>query len=366
VSDRPEGPRRNPPPRVVTTRIEIPNRTIVTVILVIAIIWLLGRLWHQVLLLFIAALAAVALDPQLARLERRGWPRGLAVAVLMAVFVGVIALLFLLVVPPVVQQGERLAENLPAYADDIQGLLADYPAVQNWLQRNADQTAANPQALFGNALSFGTGVFSGIASFLILVALTVYLLLDGPRLFALLLSRLPPRRAKQLARTRVDVGHVVGAYVRGQLIVSTLFGLFTFVTASIVGTPEPLLLAVLAAFLDAIPLVGATLATIPVFLLTLTVSLPSALIVLALYVVYQQVENYLIIPRVFRGALQIPSLVILVAVLIGSALFGIVGALLSLPVAAAIPAIFQAWREAEPGAMPVASPEDVPEANEVG
>ncbi|HET7035564.1 MAG TPA: AI-2E family transporter, partial [Thermomicrobiaceae bacterium] len=313
-------------------------------------IWLLGRLWHQVLLFFIALLIAAALDPLMLRLERHGWPRGLAVASLMAVFVGIIALLLTLVVPPVIQQGERLAENLPGYVEDLQGMLAGYPTVQEWLQQNANQTAGDPKAIFGGVLSFGTGIFSGIASILILIALTVYLLLDGPRLFAWLTGSLSPARAYKAERMRRDVSHVVGAYVRGQLIVSTLFGIFTYITLSLAGTPEPLLLAVLAAFLDAVPLVGATLATVPAVLLTLTVSPAAALIVLAIYIVYQQVENYVIIPRVFRGALQIPSLVVLVAVIVGSGLLGIVGALLSLPVAAAIPALVRAWREVPPAA----------------
>ena len=345
MSDSPAGPRRTPPPRQVTTRIEIPNRTIITLILVVGAIWLLGRLWHQIVLIVVAMLIAAALDPPLMRLERRGWRRGLAVALLMAIFVAIVALLIVLVVPPVIQQGERLAENLPSYVDEIQGLLADYPVVQNWLQRNASQTAADPATIFGGVLSFGTGVFSGIASFLILIALTVYLLLDGPRLFDSLTGSLSPSRGRRLSRVRQDVSQVVGAYVRGQIIVSALFGVFTYVTLSLTGTPEPLLLAVVAAFLDAIPLVGATLATIPAFLLTLTISLPVALVVLALYMIYQQVENYVIIPRVFHGRLQIPSLIVLVAVIIGSALLGIVGALLSLPLAAAIPAVVRAWRE---------------------
>jgi predicted PurR-regulated permease PerM len=160
---------------------------------------------------------------------------------------------------------------------------------------------------------------------------------------------MPSHRRERARRIRREVSHVVGAYARGQLIVSSLFAVFTFVTLTVAGTPEPLLLAVLAAFLDAIPLVGATIATVPAVLLSLTVSIPTGLVVLALYVVYQQVENYLIIPRVYRGALQIPSLAVLVAVIIGSTLLGIIGALLSLPVAAAVPTVLRAWREESPG-----------------
>ncbi|MEZ4533377.1 MAG: AI-2E family transporter [Thermomicrobiales bacterium] len=120
---------------------------------------------------------------------------------------------------------------------------------------------------------------------------------------------------------------MVNGYVVGQTIVSSCFGVFTFVVLTVVGTPEALLLAVLAAMLDAIPMVGATLATIPAVLMSLTVSVPAALVVLGLFVIYQQVENNFIAPRAFRNTLKISSLAVLLAVSFGSALFGVLGAM---------------------------------------
>jgi predicted PurR-regulated permease PerM len=129
------------------------------------------------------------------------------------------------------------------------------------------------------------------------------------------------------------------------VITSVLFSIFAFVTLTIAGVPNPVLMAVLAGVCDGIPLVGATLATIPPVLLALTVSVPTAVVVLVLYVAYQQVENYVVAPRAYKNALQISSLAVLVAVTIGGALLGVVGALLALPVAAAIPAIARVWNE---------------------
>ncbi len=341
---RPTEHRRRPAPETVTTRIEVPTRTIVKIVLAVTAVWLVVQLWNQLLLFFVAALLAMAAEPAVERLGRRGWSRSRAVGALLAASVAAVALFGLVVVPPLIEQGTRLADNLPGYVDDAWGLLADHPNVQRWLQDNAGQENAGDGVLRG-ALSVGTGVFSGVSNLLVLAALTVYLLLDGERVFAWLTDRLSTRQRARARRVRREVSRVVGGYVRGQLITSVLFSVFTFVTLSIAGVPEPLLLAVLAGVLDAIPLVGATLATIPPVLLALTISVPTAVVVLVLFVAYQQLENYVIGPWAYKNTLQISSLGVLVAVTIGSALLGIVGALLALPVAAAIPAVARTWND---------------------
>jgi predicted PurR-regulated permease PerM len=335
---RPTEHRRRPAPETVTTRVELPTRTIVKVVLAVTAVWLVVQLWNQLLLFFVAVLLAAAAEPAVEWLARRGWSRSRAVGALLAASVAAVALFGLVVVPPLIEQGTRLADNLPGYVDDAQGLLADHPKVQRWLQDNVGQANARDGVLRG-ALSVGTGVFSGVSNLLVLAALTVYLLLDGERVFAWLTDRLSTRQRARARRVRREVSRVVGGYVCGQLITSVLFSVFTFVTLSIAGVPEPLLLAVLAGVFDAIPLVGATLATIPPVLLALTISVPTAVVVLVLFVAYQQLENYVLAPWAYKNTLQISSLGALVAVTIGSALLGIVGALLALPVAAAIPAV---------------------------
>jgi predicted PurR-regulated permease PerM len=362
-----EHPRR-PVPATVTTRIELPTRTILKVVLAVTAIWLVVRLWNEVLLFFVAVLFAAAAEPAVERLKRQGWSRGRAVGTLLAASVTAAGLLAVVVVPPLIQQGGRLADNLPGYVDDAKGLLAGYPSVQNWLKDHANQESA-PDGMFKGALSVGTGIFSGISNLFVLAALTVYLMLDGERLFAWLTDGLSASRRARAKRVRREVSRVVGGYLRGQLITSVLFSVFAFVTLSIAGVPEPLLFAVLAGVFDALPLVGATLATIPPVLMALTISVPTAVVVLVLFVAYQQVENYIIGPWAYKNTLQISSLAVLVAVTIGSALLGIVGALLALPIAAAIPAIVRTWNEDAPALPEPAVPwpaEPEPTANGTG
>ena len=343
--------------RTVTTRIELPVRTIALVLLVGGLVWLVGNLQKELLLIFIAGLLAVASEPWLARLEARGWSRGRALGAVLGGTVAVIALLAVLAGPLVVDQGARLADDAPGYAADMEALVDDVPVVGGWAAGYLDGDVGDPDAVVAWALSFGGGLTTFAVDVLIVATLAVYLLLDGPRLFDRLTARLAPARRARAARIRREIGQGVGGYVVGQAITSLLFGIFTFATLTIAGVPEPLLLAVLAALLDVVPIVGATLATIPAVLLALTVSVPTAVVVLVLFVVYQQIENDVVVPRVYRGTLHVSSLAVLIAVLIGSGLLGIVGALLALPIAAAISAIARVWHEERPVA-PAATPID--------
>jgi predicted PurR-regulated permease PerM len=346
-STEPRVPSVRPQPvtRSLTVRHELPNRTILQVLVVVAAAWLLGRLWSQLLLFAIALLLATAIDPVVTRLETRGWSRGRAVGLILVLVIGTIALLLAIIVPPTVEQGQRLIDNLPSYIDRLEARLEDYPALQQWVQDARDTGTVDSGLVLRGALSTGGGLASGVTNSFILLAATAYLLLDGPRMFAWLIGGMAPHNQARTIRIRQALSRIVGGYLRGQLITSALFGGFAYVTLSLAGVPEPLALAVLAAFFDAIPLVGATLATIPAVLLALTVSTPTGLVVLVLYIAYQQVENYVITPRVYHEELDVPALAILLAVSVGSSLFGIAGALLALPIAAAIPAIVRAWRD---------------------
>lgn len=329
----------------VTSRIELPNRTIAKVLLLVALLWLLQRLWPIVLLLLVSGFLALSLDPLVMRIERRGAQRSLAVLLVSIGLLVAIAGLGLLIVPPLIDEGQRLAEHLPDYADRGQRWLNSNPTIRDWLQRHANEGAADPKLVFSGVLSFGTGIAGGIASLLTVVVLTLYLLLDGPRAYRWVLSMLPPRIQDKVERSHPEVRRVIAGYVMGQVVTSLLFGVFTFVVLSVADVPEPLLLAVLAAVLDAIPLIGATAATIPAVLLAATISWPTAAFVLVAYVLYQQFENYVITPRVYGRTLQISSLAVLIAVLVGATLLGVLGALLAMPIAAVLPTIVHIWRE---------------------
>jgi putative heme transporter len=174
-----------------------------------------------------------------------------------------------------------------------------------------------------------------IISFVAIVAITAYLLADTPRMGAFLTQIIPPDRMPEADRLFKALTRVVGGYLRGQAITSLAIGVFTFVVCRIVGVPNALAFAVLAAFADIIPIVGAIIATVPPVLAALQESATQALIVLIALLIYQQFEDRYFAPRVYGTTLNLPPVIILIAVLAGAELMGIVGVLLALPLTAA-------------------------------
>lgn len=331
---------------VVVSRVEIPKRTIVRVIAALAIIFLLLQLWNTLLLIFVAFLVAIALTPLVVKLENRGVPRGIGVAGIVLVLVGVIALLLWLLIPPLVDQGQSFASDFDDYVEQIRSLTDGNSAISNQIENATGSSTPNPSAIFSGFLAVGSNLVQGIANFLIVVVLAVYILIDGERIYKWIARYLPPRQRAKVRLALPEISKVVSGYVVGQSINSTLFGVFTFTVLTIAGVPQAILLAVVAAVADAIPIAGVFIATVPAALVALASpegGITTAIIVVILYTAYQQVENYVIVPRVFGNTLQLSSFAILVAVLIGGQLLGIIGVILALPLAAAVPVIERIW-----------------------
>ncbi|HWK80247.1 MAG TPA: AI-2E family transporter, partial [Thermomicrobiales bacterium] len=220
--------------------------------------------------------------------------------------------------------------------------------------QRVEELRDNPPQISGaslpwhSLLSFSTGIAGGITNTLFVLILTIYLLLEGERSWHYLSRYIAPTLRYRMRRAFPDILQVVSGYLRGQIITSILFGVFVFALMTVLGVPQPILLAVLAAILDAVPIVGVPVATVPALILAATVSWETAIIVLIAYIIYQQIENYLLVPRVFGNSLQVSSISILLGILVGGQLLGILGTLLALPITAAIPVIERVWSEPLP------------------
>ena len=340
------------------TRIEIPYRTIVLVVGTIFLIWVLLQVWGILLQIFLAFLLATALMPLVRRLQNRGLPKAAAAGLVFVGVIGLIAGFFGIVVPPLVQQVQSFIDNAPAYLERFEGFIRRYPSLWEQYQQLRDNGLGGEQGSgggapvpVGEAVEVTVNVVSGIANTFFVLVLTFYLMLEGDRTWAFLSRYFTPRLRYRLQRSYPEIARVVSGYVIGQSINSLCFGLFAFVTMAVLGVPEPLLLGVLAAVLDAVPIVGVPVATIPAVLLALTVSWQTALLVLALYIAYQQFENYVLVPRVFGNTLQVSALSILVGVLVGGQLLGVIGIILALPITASIPVLERVWNEPLPDSI---------------
>jgi predicted PurR-regulated permease PerM len=353
-----------------TIRIEIPTRTIIKVILTLVGIWLVLKVISIFLLLLLAVLLCLALLPLVRRLENRGMGRGAAAS---SVFAGVLLVFggFLwLVVPQLVSQTQNLIDSAPDYIENFDRVLDRYPTVRDEidrylgiedkspLQEAASQTTqSQAQAPVAaetvttgatKVLGFTTQVLGGLATAFFVLVLAFYLLIEGQRTWRYFARYMTPTLRYRFHRLGPELTNVVSGYVIGQAIISTTFGVFTYVVLWVLDVPQPLLLALGAGILDAIPIVGVPVATVVAMGIGLSVSWQTSLIILAAFVIYQQFENYVMLPRVYGNTLQVTSLSILVGVLVGGQLMGILGIILSLPLTAAIPVVERVWREVVP------------------
>ncbi len=329
----------------VDLHIHLPTRTVVKVLLTLIIAWAGLRLWPQFVLLLISLLIAVALHPVVTALERRGLGRGAVVGLMTLVMCAVAALLITVVFTSLAEQLSKLVQDFPALRDRVdQRLPAHYPTLKR-IVREIFALPSSPEiaAQLKRPLALGTVALSGVVSVFFTLIVTIYLLLDGKRLYAWLIAYIPRVHRERMAVTAEEVSGVVYAYVRGQAICSALFTVFAGIVLSLLGVPAVVPLAILAGLCDVIPVVGVILATVPAVLLALTVSPTTAAIVLACYFGYHVVESYFLVPRIYGQRLRLSTLAVLLALLVGTTLQGLIGAVLVLPLVAAYPIIERIW-----------------------
>ena len=325
--------------------IHVPLRTLTTLTLWFLGIWFFTTLFSLVVQLVIGFMLASAFAPVVTRLVGRGISRGTAVATVgVGILLG-IGLFLIVLIPALARHAGRFSENLPAYMDQLADRLRQYsPDLHDQFQARASGSETTIDELVTSLVMVGSSLIQAMVVTFSIAAFTVYLLLDGERIFTWLTSEVRDPVRTRLRSAIEASSHVVSSYVCGQVIASLLFGTFSFAVLSLTGVPEPLVLAILAAIMDALPIVGPVIATAPAALLAFTVSPITAIAVLFLYLVYQQIESYVIFPRVFRRTLHLHPLAVLLSVLVGTQLLGVIGALLALPISAVIPVVFRIWR----------------------
>ena len=341
ASRRPDS--RRDAPAVVINRIELPTRTIIKVLLTLALLWIVFRIHGVLIELFVASVLAAALYPPVRWLRARGLGRTPAILGVLGAFVLVLAAFVIFIGGPLVHEAQAFIKALPTYVQDGEGFLRSNPTLYDRLQSSSQSASADPSTVLGSITQVGSSIVSGITATLLTLIMTVYVLFEGGRVLRWLTRDLSDSHRRRLDRLLPELITVVSGYVRGQFITSAIFGVYVYVLLQLTHVPQPLLLAFAAALLDALPIVGVLLAGAVITLVSLTVSVQIAIIVLIAFVVFHNLETYLIVPRVYQGTLEISSFAVLVAVLIGTELLGILGALLALPIAASIPVIERVW-----------------------
>ena len=368
-----------PPPRVEVesvTTVRSVVRVTLTIISVVIVLWLIYLLRQPIGWIVVAGFIAIALSGPVNLLERK-MKRGFAMAlVYLALILAPFALIGILV-PPIVNEANKLVQNFPDYAAQVQDFVnnndtlaeleQDYDLTGK-LREEAEKLPARLGDAAGLLSDIGLGLVNSIFQAVTILILSVFMLGGAPRFRDFLVRQQPADRAAWLDNLWKGIANAVGNYVGAALLQATIAGVTSWIVLMILGIPGALPLAVVIFLLDLIPLVGATIGAVVVGFVTLFGDFPADTIIWAIWaIIYQQIENNVIQPRLQSKALSLEPFVVLVSVLFGSTLFGVPGALLAIPFAAAIQItvqeIFRYRRSArlsrlvdEPGAAPSTPP----------
>ena len=335
--------------------VHFPARTVFTVLaIVLSVAAVLEILWisrHVLTWVLISLFLALALNPAVEWLQRhRIRRRGVAVGITyLGVALGVVGL-GALFVPTLVDQVNSFVAKLPSYVDDLTSgrgrlgfLETKYHVVEKVREQVHKGGASRILGLSGTALAITKGVINVVVGTVTIVFLTFFMLLEGPRWMERFYSLLPTESQPRWRRVGHDIYRTVGGYVTGNLLISLIAGISSTIVLLIMGVPYAVALGLVVAFLDLIPLAGATLAAIIVATVAFLHTLVAGIVVIVFFVVYQQVENHLLQPVVYGRTVQLSPLAVLIAVLIGAELAGILGALAAIPVAGAVQVVIVDW-----------------------
>lgn len=314
---------------------------VIFALVILAIVWAVIQLRGILVAIFIAYILMAALIPLVNLLTKHRFPKILAVLI---PYVSIILLIFLLVVPLIqmfVPEVQSFLTRLPLYLDqsaNLFGFRIDGQAVQDYISREV-------ASLGRNAFTVTSRVFSGVFTTISVMFISFYFLMYHEDFKRWLAGFFHKDSREQVIDTLKQVDDKLGAWVRGQLTLSFSIGFMTWAALSLLGVPYALPLAVIAGALEILPTLGPTIAAIPAVIVALTISPGLALTVGIVYIVIQQLENTLLVPKIMQRAVGFNPVVVIISIMIGSSLMGVVGALLSIPFLSFILILFNSVNE---------------------
>lgn len=319
--------------RTVPDKVEISHRTILFTLATLAGVWTVLKLLDVIFLIFIAFIFVSTLRSPVDFLVKRKIPRPLSILAIYLIIIGVIILIFRVIIPPLIEQTSLLIENLPSLINQINDILV----LNNLPTDQISGSISGQLGSFGsNAVTITAGFFNSIFSVMTMFVVTFYSLLYWEQITNMIKSTFTgenEKRAEKLIRN-LELG--LGAWVRGQVTLVLIIGTITYIGLALLSVPYALPLAIVAGLSEVVPVVGPIVGAIPAILAGFTVSPVIGIATVALYFVIQQVENNLIVPSVMRKAIGINPLVTILALIIGTKLYGVLGAVLAVPVAVTI------------------------------
>ncbi len=322
--------------------ININTMSVIKIILIFILFYILFLIKEVLALLFIALILASAIDPIVDWLQVRKIPRGVGVLFIYLILLSSIVSVVTLIIPPIVEQSTELSDNLPAIMTKVSEIfhtVRDFFVGLGFVSATDDNFAN----LGNNLPQAAGGVFStvkdmvlGVFSFFIVLVITFYMVVEEKAMKKIVWSIAPPRYHVYIMGLINRMQQKIGLWLRGQLILSFIIFLLTFLVLSILGVKYALVLALIAGLTEFVPYFGPILASVPAIFLALTQSWMLGIIVAIMYYIIQWTENNIIVPKLMQKVIGLNPIVIIAALLIGLELGGLPGIILSIPVTTAL------------------------------
>lgn len=296
-------------------------------IIIVATIWFAIEIKEILVVIFISLIIMSTLSPYVNLLKKRRFPNMLSVIIPYIVTISIIIVLIVPLVPFFSSQLQTLFSILPSYIDTAAKLLniqIDITDANKFLNSEIDTIGKN-------ALLFTGKLFSGIFSFLAILVISFYLMLERDKIKKEFTALFPKETEAKVITIITKIENKLGSWLRGQVILSFVIGLSTWVMLTVIGLPFALPLALLSGILEIVPTIGPIISAIPAIIVALTISPALAITVIVLYIIIQMLENNLLVPKIMEKAVGLNPIIIIIGVMVGAKIMGILGALLSVP-----------------------------------
>lgn len=334
------------------TKFDIPTLTVLKVIGIILFVFFLFLIRDVLVVLAVSFILSAALEPVVDKLQAKiKFPRWLGVISIYALFIAIVAVFVSLVIPVLNEQIRTLIANKNTYIGDINRMISSWPQeIQDQIKIFITSLPAEIKSWQVGGLTHRvSGIFSGIGSFVVVFVISAYVLSLKNGMNQTVSAFVPESRRDVFIKVFAEITRKMSLWFRGQLILSFTVGLATFIGLWIMHIPYALILALIAAFTELIPMVGPILGAIPAVLVALFISPIMAIIVGVFYVFVQQMENHILVPQVMKKAVGLNPVIIITSMLIGAKLFGIIGVILAVPIASSISVILKEWPAIQSG-----------------
>ena len=326
--------------------IHISTLSIVKILAVLAVLTFFYLVWDIVVLLFVSLVFAASLGPSIDWLERKRVPRGAGILLIYVALVFVLSLVIVLLIPPITEQIDQLAATFPFYYERLMSLFGNLQIQSDFseaFQSNLRSVGQTLSSYTGSVVATLSGIFGGLTTLILVLVLTFYFSASKDGLRHFIRSVTPATHQKYVENMFLRIQDKLGLWLRGQLLLSGIIFAVTWIGLLALGVKYSLVLALIAGITEVIPFLGPIIGAIPAVILAFLQSPIKALLVVILYLVIQQLEGNIIVPKVMQRAVGLNPIVVIVVILLGAKLAGVLGAILSIPVAVAVMTIAGDW-----------------------